>query len=104
MTVVPGGPRIIIATSRRDFCIAGSPSTCRSTSPGCSTPLSGKTSQQATGSQLGAGVIRGMLRVGDARQISDGAMPVARVVGSKAGEDVGRGPAADEFLVKPATR
>ena len=40
VTVVPGGPRIIMATSRRDFCMAGSPSTCSSTSPGCSTPLS----------------------------------------------------------------
>mmetsp|Transcript_34172 Transcript_34172/g.50054 ORF Transcript_34172/g.50054 Transcript_34172/m.50054 type:complete len:133 (-) Transcript_34172:243-641(-) len=40
VTVVPGGPRIIIATSRRDFCIAGTPSTCNKTSPGCNTPLS----------------------------------------------------------------
>eukprot|EP00960_Hanusia_phi_P059717 764267-Hanusia_phi.AAC.3 len=28
VTVVPGGPRIIIATSLKDFCIAGMPSTC----------------------------------------------------------------------------
>jgi len=40
VTVVPGGPRIIIATSLKDFCIAGMPSTSNSTSPACITPLS----------------------------------------------------------------